>query len=140
MTSVAERYDGVVVDTSAMVAIVTGEPTREWLLSRLLAIERRVMAAPIAVELGIVLETRTAEQSIGGRAVRDANIEVVPFGDDLGERALLGWRRFGKGRHPAALNFGDCFTYALADETGYPILCTGADFSRTDLPVLTPPG
>lgn len=54
----------------------------------------------------------------------------------IAERESLGWRRFGKGRHPAALNLGDCFTYALAAEQGLPVLCTGNDFSQTDLAVL----
>jgi len=60
----------------------------------------------------------------------------VPFDDDLAGRSLDAWRRFGKGRHLAGLKFGDCCTYALAERTGYPILCVGDDFARTDLPVL----
>ncbi len=52
---------------------------------------------------------------------------------------MSGWRRYGKGRHPAALNFGDCFTYALAERTGYPVLCTGDDFAATGISVLRPP-
>lgn len=131
--------DGVVVDTSALVAILTGEPTREWLKEQLLTAAERVIAAPTAVELGIVLEARSAAPSIGRRTLRDSQIRVIAFDEELGERALDAWRRFGKGRHPAALNLGDCFTYALAEDTGYPILCTGTDFSRTDLEVLAPP-
>lgn len=57
----------------------------------------------------------------------------------MAQRALDAWRRFGKGRHPAGLNFGDCCSYALAEATGYPILCAGNDFIRTDLAVLRPP-
>ena len=52
---------------------------------------------------------------------------------------MSGWRRYGKGRHPAALNFGDCFTYALAERTGHPVLCTGDDFAATGISVLRPP-
>jgi ribonuclease VapC len=55
---------------------------------------------------------------------------------DAADRALSAWRRYGKGRHPAGLNYGDCFVYALADRTGFPVLCTGDDFARTDLEVL----
>jgi ribonuclease VapC len=58
------------------------------------------------------------------RVLRDAEITVAPFGEGLAERGLDAWRRFGKGRHPAALDFGDCCTYALAEATGCPVLCT----------------
>lgn len=129
----------VVVDTSALVAVLLGERTRDWIVTQLLAADLRVMAAPTAVELGIVLEARVpAAVGMGRRALRDARIAIEPFDDELAGRAVDAWRRFGKGRHPAALNYGDCFTYALAEQTGYPILCTGADFGRTDLPTLTP--
>jgi ribonuclease VapC len=73
------------------------------------------------------------------RVLRDAEITVAPLDLPLAERALDAWRRFGKGRHPAALNLGDCFSYALAEASGCPILCVGDDFARTDLPVLRPP-
>jgi ribonuclease VapC len=129
-----------VVDTSAMVAIVADEPGGEWLATALAGASERVIAAPVAVELGIVLEARTpASAGVGRRALRDAGVAVMPFDEYLAERAVDAWRRFGKGRHRAALNFGDCCVYALAEETGYPILCTGEDFARTDLPVHRPP-
>jgi len=64
---------------------------------------------------------------------------VRPFMEDLAERGIEAWRRYGRGRHLAALNVGDCCTYALAEHLGLPILCTGNDFARTDLPVLRPP-
>ena len=57
--------------------------------------------------------------------------DIVAVDEELAARAMSGWRRYGKGRHPAALNFGDCFTYALAEQTGYPVLCTGDDFAAT---------
>jgi ribonuclease VapC len=57
---------------------------------------------------------------------------------DLAARAMSGWRRSGQGHHPAGLNFGDCFTYALAERTGHPVLCTGNDFAATDIAVLHP--
>jgi Uncharacterized protein conserved in bacteria len=131
---------GVVVDTSAMVAIVAGESGASWLADELSKADERMMAAPNVLELGIVLESRApAAVGIAHRAIRDARIIVEQFSDDLAERAIEGWRRFGKGRHKAALNFGDCCTYALAEQAGLPILCTGTDFSRTDLAVLSPP-
>jgi ribonuclease VapC len=130
----------LVVDTSAIVAVVTGEPGAEWLMSELVAAGDRVLAAPTAVEVGIVLEARTpAAAGAGRRALQDANVRVIPFDERMAERAVDAWRRFGKGRHRAALNFGDCCVYALAEETGYPILCKGDDFALTDLPVRRAP-
>lgn len=98
------------------------------------------MPAAIRVELGIVIEARfwPAGQDVVERFLRDAQIEIVPVDADLAARAMSGWRRFGKGRHPAGLNFGDCFTYALAERTGHPVLCTGDDFAATDLDVIRP--
>ena len=72
------------------------------------------------------------------RFLRDAKVDIVPVDADLAARAMSGWRRYGKGRHPAGLNFGDCFTYALAEQTGDPVLCTGDDFAATDISVLRP--
>jgi ribonuclease VapC len=129
----------VVVDTSAMVAVLTQEPGHEWMSAQLGAAAERVITAPTALELGIVLEARSpAAVGIARRALRDARIRVLSFDEELAERAQEAWRRFGRGRHPAALNFGDCCTYALAEQTGYAILCVGDDFARTDLPVLRP--
>lgn len=122
-----------------MVAVVRREAGADWLVAQLDAADVRVMAAPSLVELGMVLESRApASVGIARRAVRDAAIEVAHFDDNLADLAMEGWRRFGKGRHPAALNFGDCHCYALADKLGLPILCTGNDFAQTDLQVLRP--
>ena len=122
-----------------MVAILTGEPGRGWLAGQLADADERLMAAPTALELGIVLEARSPSATgILRRTLRDARITVTPFDGALAERALDGWRRFGRGRHPAALNFGDCCSYALAEATGCPLLCVGDDFSKTDLTVLRP--
>jgi ribonuclease VapC len=124
-----------------MVAIMTREAGAPWLAEQLAAAGTRVIAAPTALELGIVLESRSpAAVGIARRILRDARVDVVGFDESLFERAIDGWRRFGKGRHPAALNFGDCCSFALAEERGWPLLCVGQDFARTDLPVLTPPG
>lgn len=99
-----------------------------------------MLAATTAFELSIVAESRAPTAvGIGWRMLRDAGIEVVAFDEDLAARAVDAWRRYGKGRHPAQLNFGDCCTYALAERTGHPILCVGHDFARTDLPVRRPP-
>jgi ribonuclease VapC len=130
----------LVVDTSAVVAIILGEPRSEELAVHLENAIARLMSAAIRVELGIVIEARfwPAGQDIVDRFLRDANIDIVPVDADLAARAMSGWRRYGKGRHPAGLNFGDCFTYALAERTGYPVLCTGDDFAATDIAVTRP--
>jgi ribonuclease VapC len=130
----------LVVDTSAAVAVILGELGGEELAAYLEDALIRLMSAAIRVELGIVIEARLwpAGQDVVDRFLRDAKVEIVPVDSDLAERAMSGWRRYGKGRHPAGLNFGDCFTYALADRTGHPVLCTGNDFDTTDITVVRP--
>ena len=130
----------LVVDTSAAVAVILGEPGGEELAGHLEDAIARLMPAAIRVELGIVIEARLgpAGQDVVSRFLRDAKIDIVPVDADLADRALSGWRRYGKGRHPAGLNFGDCFTYALAERTGHPVLCTGDDFAAADLTVIRP--
>jgi ribonuclease VapC len=124
------------VDTSAIMAVLRQEPGHE-VLSELLKVSRpRLMAGPTAVEVGIVIGSRTRDFGRWQRVLRESAIEVIAFDERLVARAVDAFRRFGKGRHPAGLNFGDCCTYALAEERGLPILCVGGDFRRTDLPVL----
>jgi ribonuclease VapC len=130
----------VVVDTSAAVAVILGEAGGDELAEHLENAVIRLMSAAIRVELGIVIEARfwPAGQDVVDRFLRDALVEIVPVDADLAARAMSGWRRFGKGRHPAGLNFGDCFSYALADRSGHPVLCTGDDFAATDIDVIRP--
>jgi ribonuclease VapC len=130
----------VVIDTSAAVAIVHGEPGSDELAAYLEDAVARLMSAATGVELGIVIEARLwpAGQDVVERFLRDAMVDIVPVDTDLAARAMSGWRRYGKGHHPAGLNFGDCFTYALAERTGHPVLCTGNDFAATGIPVLRP--
>jgi len=120
--------------------MILGEPRSGELVAHLEGAVVRLMPAAIRVELGIVIEARLwpAGQDVVDRFVRDAGIDIVPVDEDIAARAVSAWRRYGKGRHRAGLNFGDCFTYALAEQTGNPVLCTGADFAATDLPVLQP--
>jgi ribonuclease VapC len=116
------------------------EPESDWFIQQIKDATDRRMSAPTALELGIVLEGRLPNLTgTAARAVRDSQITIVDFTADLADRGMHAWRRFGKGRHPASLNFGDCCTYALAEQTGFPILCLGNDFAHTDLPVLRPP-
>ena len=122
-----------VVDTSAIVAVLLGEPGSE-------DIERKLMGAPCVmsaatrVELGIVVEAKTGAAGVLLLEELLARIEVQiePVDADLAEEALACWRRFGKGRHPAALNYGDVSSYALARRLGQPLLFAGDDFSQTD--------
>jgi len=134
------QRSGLIVDTSAAVAVILGERGSDELAAYLEDAPVRLMSAAICVELGIVIEARLwpAGQDVVDRFLRDAKIDIVPVDTDLAARTVSGWRRYGKGRHPAGLNFGDCFTYALAERTGNPILCTGDDFAATDLPVVRP--
>jgi ribonuclease VapC len=135
------RHNGLVVDTSAAIAILLDEPGAEWLVTELVGAAQRYLSAGTYVELGIVLESRFGPVGTGSadRFVRDSEITVVDVEPRIAVRSLEGWRRFGKGRHPAALNFGDCFAYGLAAEYDIPVLCTGDDFVKTDLRTLTPP-
>lgn len=92
--------------------------------------------------MGIVIEARLwpRGQDVIERFLGDAKIEIVAVDADLAERAMRAWRRYGKGRHPAGLNFGDCFTYAVAEQTGLPVLCTGDDFAETGVAFERPTG
>jgi ribonuclease VapC len=128
----------IVIDTSAVVAILGGEPDADVLIDAIEAADARYLSAATLVEVGIVLEARhgPAGTLAVDRFLRDGEVEVVALDRTQAERALDGWRRFGKGRHPAALNLGDCSTYGLAAELGVPVLCTGDDFAQTDLVVL----
>lgn len=121
-------------------AVILGEPGSGELAGHLEDALGRLMPAAIRVELGIVIEARLgpAGQDVVDRFLRDAKIEIVPVDKDLADRAVSGWRRYGKGRHPAGLNFGDCFSYALAERAGHPVLCTGDDFAATDISVVRP--
>ncbi|HEX2363119.1 MAG TPA: type II toxin-antitoxin system VapC family toxin [Jiangellaceae bacterium] len=132
----------LVVDTSAPVAVLTGEADAEWLTIALEQATNRLMPTPTYVELGIVLESRFGPGGTGsaGRFVRDSEITLIDLDRAMAERALEGWRRYGRGRHPAALNLGDCYVYGLASELAAPVLCTRQDFAQTDVAVLRPPG
>jgi len=127
----------MVIDTSALVAIFLGEPERKLLLDLLLQAETRMISAATVLEAGIVLEARRGESA--GREfdlllVR-ANLQIVAVDSEQTEIARSAWRKYGKGRHPAGLNFGDCFAYALAKFAGEPLLAKGTDFAATDIEV-----
>ena len=128
----------VVVDTSAVIAMLTGEPEGGAVAAAIDGADRLLMSAATLVELGIVLEARLGP--VGGavveRFLRGGQIEVITVDREAADSALDGWRRYGKGRHQAGLNYGDCFVYGLAATTGASVLCVGDDFSETDLPTV----
>src|ERR1700722_8553914 len=125
----------MVIDTSALVAIFLSEPERQSFLDDIIAAETRLVSAATVLEAGIVLEARRGESA--GREfdlfVVRANLQIIPVDAEQADLARSAWRKYGKGRHPAGLNFGDCFSYALAKATGEPLLAKGTDFGLTDV-------
>jgi ribonuclease VapC len=125
----------MVIDASALVAIFLAEPERQHFVDLILASESRLLSAVSMVEAGIVLEARRGA-AVGREfdlfTIR-ANLQIVSVDSEQAEAARRAWRIYGKGRHPAALNFGDCFSYALAKSSGEPLLAKGTDFALTDI-------
>jgi ribonuclease VapC len=124
----------IVVDTSAIVSVLYGEEGSAELERRLLG-DHCVMSAATRVELGIVIEAKSgpAGTQLLEELLTRIELEVVAVNAELAADAIVGWRRFGKGRHRAGLNFGDTFSYALARRLGQPLLFVGDDFSHTDV-------
>jgi ribonuclease VapC len=125
----------MVLDTSAILALLLDEPEAEHIAERVSLDPKRLLSAGTALELMIVIEVRKGE--VGGRELdlllHRAKIDIVPFDSEQAEIAREAWRKFGKSRHPAGLNFGDCFAYALSKLSGEPLLFKGQDFSQTDI-------
>jgi len=126
----------ITIDTSALTAVVFGEPDASHYATAMLAHTGDcVISAATLVEAGIVVEAKQ-----GPSATQDLRLlierigaEIAPVDADTAAVAVDAWQRFGKGRHPAGLNFGDCFSYALAKYSGTPLLYKGADFAQTDI-------
>jgi ribonuclease VapC len=125
----------MILDSSAVVAMVLKEPGYESLLAALERAPRVGIGAATLVETGIVLSARTQRdvRSLLSRFLLESDVAVVPFTDAHFGTALEAWLRYGRGRHAAGLNFGDCVTYATARLAGEPLLFTGQDFARTDI-------
>jgi ribonuclease VapC len=125
----------MVIDSSAILAILFGEPEAPRFLRDLASTERKLMSAVGHLESVIVAEARKG--AVGAKSyaslVAQAGIEVVAFDASQAEVALDAWRRYGKGRHPAALNLGDCAAYALAAVANEELLFKGEDFANTDI-------
>ncbi len=125
----------MVIDTSALVTILQAEPEREQMLAAIARDPTRLISALTVVEAGMVLEGRFGPDAGADLQLflREAGLEVVALDSRQAAAALNGWRRYGKGRHPAQLNMGDCCVYGLAKATGEPVLAKGTDFPLTDL-------
>ena len=125
----------MIVDTSALVAMLLREEGWETLRSAVVDDEVVGIGAPSLLETVLVISGRAGrDRSLDvERFVRDLGIVVIPFEEDHARAAAEAFARFGKGRHRAALNFGDCMSYAVAKLAGQPLLCRGADFAKTDL-------
>jgi len=125
----------MVLDTSAILAILLGETDAAEFASAIEHAPTRMMSAATLLEASIVIDARKGEE--GARDldlfIYRAAVEIVPVDIEQAEVARLAWRKFGKGRHAAALNYGDCFAYALARVSNSPLLHKGDDFSRTDI-------
>ena len=125
----------MIVDTSAVLAILFDEPDARRHAAAIMG------AHPCRMSVANVLEASMVVEHRGGEAagfdldtlLERAGIELVPVTVEHLEAARRAWRRYGKGNHPAALNFGDCFAYALARTTGEPLLFKGRDFPQTDI-------
>ena len=127
----------MVIDTSALIAIALGEPSRARLLDALEAAADRILSSVSLLEAGMVLRARLGESAVGllNQLVDELVSDVVPFDEIQARLAITAFGRFGKGMgHRAQLNFGDCAVYALAASRGEPVLATGNDFAATDLP------
>ena len=125
----------MIVDSSAIIAIVLREPGFDVLVAKFDGGPGAGVGAPTLAETGLVLTTRIGKRGrpVLARFLQEAGIVVVPFGEDHWPVAIEAFARYGKGRHPAGLNFGDCLTYATARLARQPLLCRGGDFSKTDL-------
>ena len=125
----------MVLDSSAFLAILFREPGYERLLEALDAAETVSVGAPTLAEAKIVLGARAGfdKTFLLDELLRQMEAEVVSFGREHTDEAVRAYRRFGKGRQPAGLNFGDAMSYAMAKLSGEPLLFVGDDFSRTDV-------
>lgn len=125
----------MVIDTSALIAMLNDEPDAPRLEAAVAADPVRLMSAASYLEAAIVIEARFGEP--GGRELdlwlHRAGVDLVSVDVAQSDAARAAYRRYGKGRHRAGLNYGDCFSYALAHVSGQPLLFTGADFAQTDI-------
>ena len=129
----------MVIDTSALLALLLDEPEAEDFRTALELDEVRLVSAATLLEAAIVIESRKGDAASRelDRLIDKAAVSVIAVDVDQIEEARRAWRRFGRGRHEAGLNYGDLFSYALSRTTGEPLLFKGEDFRRTDVARVT---
>ena len=125
----------MILDSSAIVAVLTNEPGSASILAKLSGPQALGVGAPTLVETALVLSTRvdSSAREMLDRFLAELDVAVIPFSEAHWREAADAFRRFGKGRHAAALNFGDCMSYAVAKLARKPLVCIGEDFLKTDL-------
>jgi ribonuclease VapC len=125
----------MVIDTSALIAILLGEPEANAIATAIARDNNRLLSVFSSLEASIVIEARKGES--GGRELdlllHHIQAEMISMNPEQAEVARKAWRDYGKGRHPAALNIGDCCAYSLAKVSGEPLIFKGDDFSKTDI-------
>jgi ribonuclease VapC len=129
----------VILDSSAVIAMLLREPGWEALTERVSQSPQPAIGAATLAETGAVSTARLGitGQTLLERFLVEANLSVIPFTAEHARTAVDAFQRSGRGRHPAALNFGDCLTYATALVAAEPLLCVGNDFPQTDLEVVS---
>ncbi len=129
----------MVIDTSAIIAILAREPEGHHFGELIAMMPPALVSAGSYLEARIIVEARWGRAGVGDLKVLAASTKmtIMPFDDEQAMIAADAYSRFGRGRHPAGLNFGDCFAYALAKKTGEPLLFKGDDFAHTDVVSVT---
>lgn len=132
----------MILDSSAIVSVLLQEPGYKTILEAISNATAVGVATPTLVEAGIVLSSRLGRDAtlMLIEFIRNANAHTIAFSEDHFYAAVAAFLRYGKGRHPAALDFGDCLSYAAAAVSDMPLLFTGADFSQTDIQPAFHPG
>jgi ribonuclease VapC len=127
----------LIIDSSALLALIFDEPEADRVAEAIAGCDRLGIGAPTLTETGIVLASRLGDDSelLLARLVEGLDLAVIPFTAAHGRASRAAFARFGRGPHPAALNFGDCLTYAIAKLAEAPLLFVGNDFAQTDLEV-----
>lgn len=125
----------MVIDSSALIAIIGDEPETFAMLDAIELDSIRWISAATLLETSIVLQSRYGTEVVDDfdTLLTRIGVEIIDFDEDQARIARDAFNRFGKGRHPAALNFGDCFAYALSKSRDEPLLFKGSDFSQTDI-------
>lgn len=130
----------MVIDTSALLAILLAEPEAELFAGAIAVDPRRLVSAVSSLEAAIVIRSRKGPAGVRelDLLTHSAGLSVVSFDEEQVQLARTAYESYGKGRHPAALNLGDCASYALARTSGEPLLCKGDDFPQTDVKLWSP--